>query len=98
MIKRWLLGRKFCITADVYEGSVWYPIKRYFWSGGLFTKRKVDVFRLLSGRFRFISRGKDVASIQKTFECYLDNLGCTALEPSDGPTPEFVWPKGLWDA
>ena len=92
MIKRWLLGRKFCIEADVYKDGKWGAMKRYFWHGGLFTKRKVNVFRLLLGQS---IGGKDAASIQKTFECYLDNLGCTALEPSDGSTPEFVWPKGL---
>ncbi len=94
MIKRWLFGRKFCITADVYENGKWGAIKRYFWSGGLFTKRKVDVFRLLLGRR---IRGEEVAGIQKTFERYLDNLECKTLGPLDVPTPGFVWPKGLWD-
>ncbi len=89
MFKRWLLGRKFCITADVYKNSEWGAIKRYFWYGGLFTRRKVNVFRLLSGR---VLVGKEVVGIQKTFERYLDNLECIPLEQSDGPTPEFVWP------
>ncbi len=73
----------------MYKDGEWGRIKRYFWFGGLFTNRKVNVFRLLLGR---CIKGEEVAGIQKTFEHYLDNLECKTLGPLDVPTPEFVWP------
>ncbi len=88
-LKRWVFGRKFCITADIFKNGHWNPTKRYFCYGGLFTKRKVNVFRLLLDRFTV---GKEVDGIQETFEIFLDNMECKTLGPMDVSTPEFVWP------
>ena len=93
MIKRWLFGRKYRARALISTGGGWTPVERYFWSGGLLTGRKIKIIKILLGR-----------TVRKGDTVYFDNLQLNRLGATETIkftphefTPQFIWPKGLWD-